>query len=455
MNFQLSPDVDTNKIFLVNSSDLGGRIDPNYIKNISAINNINTPYPLVPLGSLLRERPMYGANEIAIDGDRQTDVRYIRITDIDDQGNLQSKDWKTAKNIQKKYALNENDILFARSGATAGKAFIYKKEHGKAIFAGYMIRFRFDETRVNPHFIFYYILLSRYRSWVKAIQRPSGQPNINSREFKSFLLPLPSLEIQNYIVEIMQSADVAKRKKEVAAQQCLDTIDNYISQELGVELPEEKKHTLQGRMFTRRLSEVSGERLDPLFHMLNKQDQLGKFNFFKLKEIASIRKGDSITSYDVVDGNIPVIAGGQTSPYTHNIANSNGDVITVSASGAYAGYVWYHENPIFASDCTIVSSKSKNNLNNKYLFEYLKIRQQDIYNLQQGSGQPHIYPSDLERIKIPVPPIEKQIQIANYITGIRTQAKQLQQQSKAELNQAKKEVEAIILAKNESTERQD
>ena len=65
----------------------------------------------------------------------QADVRYIRITDIDDQGGLLSKNWKTAKNIQEKYVLDENDILFTRSGATAGKAFIYKKEYGKAIFA--------------------------------------------------------------------------------------------------------------------------------------------------------------------------------------------------------------------------------------------------------------------------------------------------------------------------------
>ena len=63
---------------------------------------------------------MYGANEIAIDGDPQTDVRYIRITDIDADGNLQNEDWKTAKRVDEKYTLDENDILFARSGATAG-----------------------------------------------------------------------------------------------------------------------------------------------------------------------------------------------------------------------------------------------------------------------------------------------------------------------------------------------
>ena len=78
---------------------------------------------------------------------------------------------------------------------------------------------------------------------------------------------------------------------------------------------------------------------------------------------------------------------------------------------------------------------------------YLNIsnQQQYIYNLQQGSGQPHVYPADLEKIKIPLPPLEKQTEIANHITEIRNQAKLLQQEAKAGLKQAKKEVEAIIL----------
>ena len=180
---------------------------------------------------------MYGANEVAIDGDPQMDVRYIRITDIDADGNLQNEGWKTAKRVDEKYALDENDILFARSGATAGKAFIYKREYGKAIFAGYMIRFRFDKTRVNPLFVFYYTLLSRYRSWILTIQRPSGQPNINSREFKAFEIPLPPLDIQNNIVEIIQSAYAQKKQKEQEADTLLRLIDDYVLAELGIEMP--------------------------------------------------------------------------------------------------------------------------------------------------------------------------------------------------------------------------
>ena len=205
---------------------------------------------------------MYGANEIAVDGNPQTDVRYIRITDIDDHGNLRDEDWKTAEKVNEKYALDRNDLLFARSGATTGKAFIHKREDGEAIFAGYLIRFRFDETRVNPFFVFYYTLLSRYKLWVRVIQRPSGQPNINSREFKAFEIPLLPPSIQNHIVTIMRSAYDQKKRKEQEANALLDSIDDYVLKELGIEMPvvEEKK------CFVVYADEMAGRRVDSFYY---------------------------------------------------------------------------------------------------------------------------------------------------------------------------------------------
>lgn len=246
------------------------------------------------------------------------------------------------------------------------------------------------------------------------------------------------------IVEIMRKAYLAKKEKEEQAKKLLDGIDDYLLSELGIDLLEKEEDTLKSRIFTRRFSEVSGGRLDAFFNSLSQRGRSGTYKFYKLKEIANLRKGDPITRDGVVKGNIPVIAGGQTSPYTHNVANCKGDVITVSASG-YAGYVWYHSRPIFASDCTIISSDNTNNLNNKFLFECLKSEQQNIYNLQQGSNQPHVYPSDLGNIKIPLPPLEKQTEIANHIAEIRDQAKRLREQARADLEQAKQEVETMIL----------
>ena len=205
------------KCFVVSAGDIEGRFDPLYMQNISPIRSLKTPYPLTPLGKLLSQKPQYGANERAIDGNPETDVRYIRITDIDDYGNLLD-DWKTTETIDSKYLLEENDVLFARSGSV-GRAFVYKSEFSKAIFAGYMIRFKFDPEKVNPSFVLHYSFTKIYKLWLQSIQRTAAQPNINSKEFQSLEIPLPPLDVQNRIVTEVDKrlARVAKLRKEADA----------------------------------------------------------------------------------------------------------------------------------------------------------------------------------------------------------------------------------------------
>ena len=128
-------------------------------------------------------------------------------------------------------------------------------------------------------------------------------------------------------------------------------------------------------------------------------------------EVCEIEKGTSITKAKITNGNVPVIAGGQQPAYYHNQSNRNGQTITISASGAYAGFVNYFETPIFASDCTTIKAKNENNLLTKFVFCFLKTRQKDIYKLQKGMGQPHVYGKDLAKIKIPLPSLEIQKQL--------------------------------------------
>lgn len=164
-----------------------------------------------------------------------------------------------------------------------------------------------------------------------------------------------------------------------------------------------------------------------------------------LRSIAYIVKGNALSSSEIEDGCIPVIAGGQTSPYNHSHANYEGNVITVSASGAYAGYVWYHDYPIYATDCCVIFSRDESRYITKYLFEVLKLQQKSIYRLQTGAAQPHVYASDLQLLNIPIIPLKKQQEIVDYITNIRDTAKALQQEGKTILEEAKQSIEKMII----------
>lgn len=138
----------------------------------------------------------------------------------------------------------------------------------------------------------------------------------------------------------------------------------------------------------------------------------------ELSEVAEVRKGSAITKAQInPNGSIPVVAGGQKPAYYHDVSNREPDVITVSASGAYAGFVNYWAEPIFASDCSTVQAKDDNKVINRYLYETLKYLQEDIYKLQTGGGQPHVYPKDIAKIKIPLPPIETQREIVAELDG--------------------------------------
>ena len=141
-----------------------------------------------------------------------------------------------------------------------------------------------------------------------------------------------------------------------------------------------------------------------------------KFELVALADVCDIRKGTAITRKDVVEGPIPVIAGGQNPSCFHNESNRTGETVTVSASGAYAGYVSYFDEPIFASDCSTIKP-IRSDMLCKFLFHVLKAKQSDLYALQVGMGQPHVYPKDIARFTIPLPPLEVQREIIEEIEG--------------------------------------
>lgn len=140
-----------------------------------------------------------------------------------------------------------------------------------------------------------------------------------------------------------------------------------------------------------------------------------KWPLVELEEVCVIKRGSTITKKQAVEGDIPVIAGGQQPAYYHNEANRESPVITVSASGAYAGFVNFFDKPVYASDCSTIQPRNEREINLRFIYRLLKSRQREIYQLQQGGGQPHVYPKDLAKIKIPLPPSKVQKEIVEQI----------------------------------------
>ena len=133
--------------------------------------------------------------------------------------------------------------------------------------------------------------------------------------------------------------------------------------------------------------------------------------WFELKEICEFKNGKWIKRDTLKNGEYPVIGGGKKPLGFHNEYNRNENTILCSSSGANSGYISKYKSKIWASDCFSIKSKNNNILLEQYLYYYLICIQHKIYTLQNGAGQPHVYSKDLEKIKIPIPSLEKQNKI--------------------------------------------
>lgn len=118
----------------------------------------------------------------------------------------------------------------------------------------------------------------------------------------------------------------------------------------------------------------------------------------RLGEIVVVKKGSMLTSNQYVLGNIPVIAGGKNAAGFHHISNRPSNTITVSASGASAGYVSFHQEPIFATDCSTIESNDVYDI--KYIYHLLVLHQKALYAMQTGGAQPHVHANDIHELQV-------------------------------------------------------
>ncbi|MBL0061113.1 MAG: restriction endonuclease subunit S [bacterium] len=136
----------------------------------------------------------------------------------------------------------------------------------------------------------------------------------------------------------------------------------------------------------------------------------------KLGEVVSITKGQLITESDAVPGDIPVIGGGTKPSYYHNRPNRVGKTITISASGANAGFVAFHDTPIFASDCSTISEQPS--YSTEFIYAQLLHKQALIFKSQTGGAQPHVHANDLNPLEIGCPPLPEQTAIAEVLSDM-------------------------------------
>ena len=279
-----------------------------------------------------------------------------------------------------RFECKHGDIIMSCSG-TIGKLYTIPNGAPKGIINQALLKISLNSS-INEY-IFKLVFANKIQSLSMA---GSGIQNIASVKYiKNINIMLPPLEEQKKIADILLTWDKA-----------ITTLKEIIQQK------ELQKKGLMQNLLTGK------KRLDG-FNDEWKEVKLGEI----LDSAILCKKGNIITEKNIISGNIPVVAGGRTIPYYHNQYNYDGITITISSSG-YAGFVWLHNYPIWASDCLVL--KGINNLyDTSFLYYYLKLKQEQIFLLKTGGAQPHVYIKDIARILIPNITYEEQKAIAEIL----------------------------------------
>jgi len=462
--YNISPALNKNKVFILQKSELDKRLDPSWYVYLKSIKDFK--HKKIALKKLLLENPQYGANEIGIERTDNSEPRYIRITDINEFGELVNELGKTASIIEEKYFLKENDLLLARSGNTVGKSYLHKDVGYDCFFAGYMIRFIINTATVLPEYVFAYTQTDFYKKWTKAIQRTTGQPNINAEEYKNLEIPLPNISTQEKIIKVYFDFLAQKKQNEDEAEKLLASIDDYLLKELGITLPAPNENTLKDRMFTVSIRKISGNRFDSPFYQFNWNLMSNKFPMANLADVVLINPPtyfENIMNEEEISF-VPmesVSNEGFISVYQKDkIVNSKGytffkegDLLVAKITpcmenGKTAIAKYLHNGFGFGSTEFHVFRKIHNQIEIDFLHFLFRTKYFRSISKQQyggSAGHQRVPPVFFQKLQIPLPPLDKQKEIADHITDIRQQAQQLKEKMKEALSNASQEIEKILL----------
>ena len=166
-----------------------------------------TSWKTYTLKELSKGKGEYGIGAPAVPFN-ENKYTYLRITDINDDGTLNTSGMMSVDaEDAEKYILEKNDIVFARTGNSTGRSYFYDGRDGKLVYAGFLIRFRLDEIKVNPKILKYYTHSKPYYDWVKSFDTGGTRGNINAKTYGDMPIFLPPRHIQDRIAGILGAID--------------------------------------------------------------------------------------------------------------------------------------------------------------------------------------------------------------------------------------------------------
>lgn len=267
------------------------------------------------------------------------------------------------------------DLILARE-APAGNVGIIP-DGIKVCLGQRTVLIRPDRRQVYPYYLNYYLNAPKQRHRLLSNSNGATVSHVNMPIIRNLPVDLPDLDTQRCIADVLAAYD--------------KLIENNRKQ---IKLLEEAAQRLYKEWFVDL--RFPGHETTPIVNGLPEGWRYGE-----LGDVVEFKRGEMITQKETIEGKVPVVAGGLRPAYYHNVANTDCPVITVSGSGANAGFCRLYTTEIWASDCSFVDKSTTDDL----LFVYLSIKvlSNGFKQCQRGSAQPHVYPKHVNALKILIP----------------------------------------------------
>ncbi len=362
-----------------------------------------------------------------------------------------------AESYSSKHLLRPNDILFARTGGTVGKTYFYDGRIGEAVFAGYCIRFRFDESKVIPKFVYWYTKTEAYQKWVNGIQRPAGQPNINKEEYKSFEIVLPSIDIQQKLVDFMDSANVSRQSKLDQSETLLSSMNEYIFDRLNL-LHIGFKERLCCAI---RLSNIvedqtfSAEYYHPermaALHLLKSNTEIATHKISDIvtfhRSLVSAKNSINYLGLAGVESQTGELSGVQEEATGQAFTYEKDDILYGRLRPYLNKVLLAEEDGICSTEFHVMRVIDGTTVLPEYVAAILRsdLILSQTKHMMTGNTHPRISNDDIQNLYIPVPDISAQIQIVDDLRKRRTEARELKLEAEREWQVAIEQFEKELL----------
>ncbi|MBQ7484224.1 MAG: restriction endonuclease subunit S [Bacteroidaceae bacterium] len=472
MPYSVPQNIDPDKIFLVNFSELEGRWDPQFYtpKNLGLVRSITKRVKWKRLKELVRfSTETWNQKDFF-----EEEFPYVEISEIDtSNGDIRNINFiEIAKAPSRaKMIVHNGDIIISTTRPTRGAINLVNTKLPILIAStGFSVIREVDENVILKTALF--IILRLEMSLLQMGQRSSGgnYPAITQDELGKIIIPIPPLHIQQQIVDVYNAALSLRKKKLSESKAKLASIDQYLLDELGITLPKDSHE----KTFIVNYKDVDGGRLDPNFYRLEYSSlvsNLRESDFCKVKDVVvfsdEMWNQESlfsdyfpyleISGINLEYGQIEAITltRKKDAPSRAKMILRKGDLIvslTRPMRGAIAIFdIADYDVVIASTGFSVIRDVDSKRISKDYLCVVLKssIVLKQFAQRCSGGNYPAITQYDLGCVSIPLPSLDKQQEIADHISAIRAEAKRLEQEGEEILQSARLQVEQIILGEKD------